>query len=371
MHNGHAEKPVDPSHRVEDAIWQMRVGRPVVLGDGRAAVVVSGLELAEARTPHRPWRVALPTRLLEDGPAVKVEGGVIEAELPPATTPAALLAWIEEQAGAQRLDRLFEMAPARPAARAAVELCKLAGLLPVALIEPVPADAEAAERAVEPSLVLAHRRSLARSMRRVAEAPVPLADAEDARIIAYRSALGGAEQLAIVIGDADAGGVPGRSAPLCRLHSACYTGDLLGSLRCDCGDQLKGAIRRIAAEGGGVVLYLAQEGRGIGLVNKLRAYRLQDAGLDTVEANEHLGFASDERDWLMAAAILEDLGLERIRLLTNNPNKVEMLKAHGIDVVERVAHEFPPTRHNRRYLATKAAKSGHLLSGLGALVRDG
>jgi GTP cyclohydrolase II len=147
---------------------------------------------------------------------------------------------------------------------------------------------------------------------------------------------------------------------LARSHSECFTGDLLGSLRCDCGDQLRGAIAAIAAAGGGVLVYLAQEGRGIGLVNKLRAYRLQDAGLDTVDANLQLGFDADERVYQPAAEILRQLGFDAVRLLTNNPEKVKALAAAGITVAERVPHAFPANDHNRAYLDTKAVKSGHL-----------
>jgi GTP cyclohydrolase II len=148
---------------------------------------------------------------------------------------------------------------------------------------------------------------------------------------------------------------------LVRLHSECFTGDLLGSLKCDCGDQLRGAIATIAAAGGGALLYLAQEGRGIGLINKLRAYRLQDQGFDTVEANERLGFEPDERLYGVAAKMLQLLGFKSIRLLTNNPLKVEALEAAGITVTERVPHAFPANPHNRGYLRTKAEKSGHQL----------
>jgi len=145
-----------------------------------------------------------------------------------------------------------------------------------------------------------------------------------------------------------------------RLHSECFTGDLLGSLRCDCGDQLRGAIQVIAQDGAGVLLYLAQEGRGIGLVNKLRAYTLQDQGLDTLEANVQLGFDADERVYLPAAYMLADLGLRRIRLLTNNPAKVKALTQAAIEVVERVPHSFPTNKHNEMYLRTKKTKGGHL-----------
>jgi GTP cyclohydrolase II len=147
---------------------------------------------------------------------------------------------------------------------------------------------------------------------------------------------------------------------LTRLHSECFTGDLLGSLRCDCGAQLRGAVEAISKAGGGVLLYLAQEGRGIGLINKLRAYRLQDQGFDTMEANERLGFESDERLYGIAARMLTLLGFRSVRLLTNNPDKVEALRAAGIEVTERVPHAFPANDHNRAYLNTKAEKAGHL-----------
>jgi len=146
---------------------------------------------------------------------------------------------------------------------------------------------------------------------------------------------------------------------LVRLHSECFTGDLLGSLRCDCGDQLRGAIEAIAKADAGILLYLSQEGRGIGLVNKLRAYRLQDGGADTAEANEQLGFDADERIYLPAAGMLRHLGVRRVRLLTNNPQKVAALARCGITVEERVPHAFPSNGHNAFYLATKAARFGH------------
>lgn len=148
---------------------------------------------------------------------------------------------------------------------------------------------------------------------------------------------------------------------LARLHSACFTGDLLGSLKCDCGPQLRAALAQMGAEGAGVLLYLNQEGRGIGLANKMRAYSLQDQGFDTVEANHRLGFEDDERDFRLGAAILKKLGFSSVRLLTNNPAKVRMMEAMGIDVTERVPLKVGHTRHNAGYLATKARKSGHLL----------
>jgi GTP cyclohydrolase II len=250
---------------------------------------------------------------------------------------------------------------AKGGALAAVTLAKLASLLPAAMVVRV-GEAEAAllarrsDIAVIDAAEVLRRHAAAAGLTRVAEARVPLADAEDARLIAFRPGDGGVEHLAIVIG------APDPSSPvLVRLHSECFTGDLLASLRCDCGDQLRGAIAAIARDGGGVLLYLAQEGRGIGLVNKLRAYQLQDAGFDTLDANEQLGFDADERVYLPAAEMLRQLGFGTIRVLTNNPEKVAALERYGIRVVERVRHVFPSNGHNARYLRTKATRSGHLL----------
>ncbi len=246
---------------------------------------------------------------------------------------------------------------------AAVDLARLARLLPAAITAAVAdANRSAADWAAEHDLLLVRARDVAdyrvhvvRTLRRVADARVPLSGAENTRIFAFRPADGGPEHLAIVIGDPD----PAQPV-LARLHSECFTGDLLGSLRCDCGDQLRGAIAEIARLGSGVLLYLAQEGRGIGLVNKLRAYRIQDQGFDTVDANEILGFEADERVYLPAAEMLRQLGYDSVRLMTNNPEKLRQLARCGIAVVERVAHIFPANGHNEAYLRTKAERSGHM-----------
>ncbi|GAA4008400.1 GTP cyclohydrolase II [Sphingomonas swuensis] len=182
--------------------------------------------------------------------------------------------------------------------------------------------------------------------------PVEGLDAE-VQIIAVRAEEDGSEHVALQVG------APGGRAPLVRLHSECLTGDVFGSLKCDCGPQLRAALRLMAEDGGGILLYLRQEGRGIGLANKIRAYGLQDRGLDTVEANRRLGFADDERDFALAAAILRSLGHREIRLLTNNPAKLAGLEAEGI-AVTRVPHHLPANPHNAHYLAVKRAKSGHL-----------
>lgn len=254
--------------------------------------------------------------------------------------------------------------PPEGCAAAAVDLTKRARLLPAALVALIdlrePEDlghwarvnglllAAAADIAAYPRLAAA-------ALEQVGEARVPLDGAENTRIAAFRPRDGGLEHLAVLIGD------PPRDAPvLTRLHSQCFTGDLIGSLRCDCGEQLRGAIAALAAAGGGVLLYLAQEGRDIGLVNKLRAYELQDRGFDTMDANEVLGFDADERVYLPAAAMLRLLGIARVRLLTNNPAKVAALAHCGIEVTERVPHVFPANPHNADYLRAKAARGGHL-----------
>jgi len=239
-------------------------------------------------------------------------------------------------------------------AAAAIALAKLARLLPAVITAPT---SKSAGGAVSAAAVLAYPAMASRNLVQVAQALVPLEDAPDARVLAFRAPETAVEHLAIVIGQPET-----REAPLVRIHSECFTGDLLGSLRCDCGPQLRAAIRRIAADGGGVLLYLSQEGRGIGLVNKLRAYALQDRGLDTYDANGELGWGADERDYLAAATMLELLRIPKLRLLTNNPDKLAALTACGVDVIGRESHVIPPNGVNDRYLATKVSRFGHLFS---------
>ncbi len=246
----------------------------------------------------------------------------------------------------------------------AIELLKLACLLPAAVVAAVPDErleylSAWAENQALLTVELDHVRNYqeieARTLERVGEARVPLDVSEEVEIVAFRPSDGGREHLALVIGRPDTG-----EPVLVRLHSECFTGDLLGSLRCDCGDQLRGAISEIDRQGGGIVLYLAQEGRGIGLVNKLRAYNLQDKGFDTIDANQQLGFDADERLYRPAAEMLRQLGIFRVRLMTNNPDKVSALGDWGIAVEERVPHSFPSNVHNEFYLATKKERAGHM-----------
>ena len=232
-------------------------------------------------------------------------------------------------------------------ARWALTLATLAGMLP-AFFMIAGGDAEAR---VTPEDIAAHEE--AGRLVIAARARLPVAQAEAAELVAFRSPEMAGEHVALIIG------MPDGTPPLVRLHSECLTGDVLGSLKCDCGPQLDAAIARIAAEGWGILLYLRQEGRGIGLINKLRAYQLQDQGFDTVDANTRLGFAVDSRNFRVAARMLALLGQEKVRLLTNNPDKVATLSAAGIAVAERVPHRLPSNPHNERYLATKRDRTGH------------
>ncbi|HME23266.1 MAG TPA: GTP cyclohydrolase II [Acetobacteraceae bacterium] len=246
-------------------------------------------------------------------------------------------------------------------ASAALILAKLGRLLPAVLAAPVRPDvAIDAERfglfSVPATDLMAYPVAAAAGLRQIASARVPLENAPDSRVVAFRTEGSAIEHLAIVVGHPETA-----EAPLVRIHSECFTGDLLGSLRCDCGAQLRGAIARMADEGAGVLLYLAQEGRNIGLVNKLRAYTLQDRGLDTLDANRALGWGADERNFLIAATMLQAIGVNRIRLLTNNPEKLAALAACGVEVIGREAHAFAPNGVNDHYLATKAERFGHLL----------
>ena len=267
--------------------------------------------------------------------------------------------WLDREAARALADpaRDFERGPIGPlqaipvdnprCARAALALARLAGLLPALWL--VEGDTNVA---VEPASI--EQAATAPVATIVARANLPLDGLPPSQMVAFRDPASGEDHVALVVGAF--GGRP----PLIRLHSECLTGDVFGSLKCDCGPQLREALRILGEAGGGLLFYLRQEGRGIGLANKLRAYALQDRGLDTVDANRRLGFADDERNYGMAAAMLRALGIDTVRLLTNNPNKVAGLQREGISVVERVAHHMPANPHNADYIETKKKRSGHL-----------
>ena len=354
---------------VHRAAAEVRRGIPVVLEGAEPLVVLA----AEAAGPRGLAELAAlaagpPVLLLAPVRAAAVLHRPVEQG-----APAVALRLAAELLAAEPLRALAdptmeqllldepEQAPVPALAPAALLLAKLARLLPAVLAAPAVPDATAEAgrlglSSVGADEVLAYPVAAAAGLRQVAAARVPLEGAAESRVVAFRTEGSAIEHLAIVVGRPEKA-----DAPLVRVHSECFTGDLLGSLRCDCGPQLRGAIARMAAEGAGVLLYLAQEGRNIGLVNKLRAYTLQDRGLDTLDANRALGWGADERNFLIAATMLEALGVTRIRLLTNNPDKIAALTACGIDVVGREAHAFAPNGVNDQYLATKAERFGHLL----------
>ena len=356
---------------VHRAIADLRRGTPVLLLGASPAIVLPaetagarGLAELAALAAGPPCLLLAPVRAAALLRRPIAPAGPIVAFRTAGLLEPAILRGMADPTAAQLLLDPPELAAVPPLAPAALALVKLARLLPASLA--APGGRNVAERAaalgllaVDADDVLAYPDALAGSLRVVAEASVPLAATADARVIAFRGTDAGIEHLAIVVGD-PAHTPPGRPAPLVRLHSECFTGDLLGSLRCDCGPQLHTALDRIAAEGSGVLLYLAQEGRGIGLANKLRAYALQDRGLDTVDANRALGWQADERNFLVAATMLDQLGLNRVRLLTNNPDKLAALAACGIEIESREELIIPPNGVNDHYLATKARRFGHL-----------
>jgi GTP cyclohydrolase II len=302
----------------------------VLLSSGRAATLKLANQ-ADATTPGKPVVVAAVPWL--DLPAARALADPALDLAHPMKGPFQSLACRHETAAA-----------------AALDLARHAGFLPAFFMreglvegaEPVTADAISAWDAPE-------RLAL------VTRARLPIAAHDGAEIVAFRTPESASEHVAILIGQ------PNGEPPLVRLHSECLTGDVFASLKCDCGPQLSAALDKIAQSGWGILLYLRQEGRGIGLINKLRAYALQDQGFDTVDANTRLGFPVDARDFGTAARMLKLLGQDRVRLLTNNPAKVAGLERAGIAVVDRVTHSLPANPHNQLYLDTKRDRTGHKL----------
>jgi GTP cyclohydrolase II len=355
---------------VSRGLAEFRAARPVVVtgaGEMLLCFPVDGLDndrLAAFRALSSP---VLPRLVLT---ARRARALGLEANAPITLALAAevdartILALVADPSAGQAL----HPEPAGPVATAAVELVKLARLLPAVLV----ADAAAAIAdastpriiTVEAAAVACARADAARSLAIAGEAQVPLHTGVRTRFVVFRDALGD-DPVAVVVG------APDLSTPVpVRIHSACLTGDVFGSRRCDCGDQLRLSLSRLEEAGGGIILYLPQEGRGVGLVNKMRAYTLQDAGLDTVDANTTLGFDDDERDYGVAARMLQMLGCTRVVLLTNNPTKLDGLTKADIEVAGRIAIETPVNADNRRYLAAKAARAGHQLGHVIAALVD-
>jgi GTP cyclohydrolase II len=342
---------------VERALAEFKAGRPVVIrsaGDSVTALPVDGItdeKLAAFRqvsAPELPHLVVTRRRaralgLKASGAAALAIGEVLDS--------AAVFALAADNNPRRRLHTLR----LNPGTDAAIELAKLAHLLPALLIASNPNNGNLPLVSVEAAAVSQFRRAAMESLAIAAEATVPLNAGISARFVVFRDATGGSP-VAVIVGKPDV------DRPVAvRLHSACLTGDVFGSRRCDCGDQLRLALSQLQQYGGGIILYLEQEGRGLGLANKMRTYQLQDAGLDTVDANTVLGFDDDERDYGLAVRMLQALGCTRVRLLTNNPAKLEGLARAGIDISGRLPLQGPVNADNRRYLTAKATRAGHQL----------
>ena len=348
----------------------LRMGVPVVLSDGGDGVAILA---AETATPGRLGDMqalgavlAITARRAETLKARAYDGDLARI-LVPKEADARWLKGMADPAGDLATPMKGPLMSAREGSahlhRLALMMVKDAHLLPAVLVAPLAGSSQTPQSfaAMHGLTVLEATLAgpvLAASTRPlpVVAARLPVAEAGAGRLHVFRAEDGGEEHYAFEVGAAS------RDAPvLARLHSACFTGDVLGSLKCDCGPQLHAALRQMGTEGAGVLLYLNQEGRGIGLANKMRAYSLQDQGFDTVEANHRLGFEDDERDFALGAHILAKMGFSAVRLMTNNPKKIAMMEKAGIAVTERVPLIVGEGDLNRAYLATKAAKSGHLL----------
>ena len=345
----------------------LRMGVPVVL-DGASPVVMFSVEtltpqrLTQIKTLGTEAVLVITAQRANTLKAPAYDGDIARIALPK-TVDTAWITAIANPADDLRAPMKGPLQCQRngdaTAHRVAIKLIKSARLLPAALVVPVRGATEFATTNALTLLDLAatqtHLAALS-PLHPVIHAALPTTVSDVGRLHVFRPEDGGEEHYAIEIGK------PRRDKPvLARLHSACFTGDLLGSLKCDCGPQLRAALAQMAAEGAGVLIYLNQEGRGIGLANKMRAYSLQDQGFDTVEANHRLGFEDDERDFRIGSEILKSMGFDQVRLLTNNPKKLEMMTACGLTVSERVPLKVGENPHNQAYLATKAQKSGHLL----------
>ncbi|WP_068301826.1 GTP cyclohydrolase II [Pararhodobacter sp. CCB-MM2] len=348
-----------PLERLNRARADLRVGLPVVISDGTETALVAAAETLDAPRLAALRALGQPVVALTSHRAATLKARSYDGDLARILVPGDVgVSWIE--ALADPADDLThpmkgplqsQREGGSDLHRAAIRLVKSAQLLPAAVVV-TGVSAPEGLTLLSPQETATPETAIAP----VVAARLPMQLAGMGRLHVFRPEDGGIEHYAVEVGK------PMRDAPvLARLHSACFTGDVLGSLKCDCGPQLHAALSAMNEAGSGVLLYLNQEGRGIGLANKMRAYSLQDQGFDTVEANHRLGFEDDERDFRLGARLLQRLGFSQVRLLTNNPRKVAMLENSGIAVTERVPLKVGLTPENAAYLATKAAKSGHLL----------
>jgi GTP cyclohydrolase II len=357
---------------VERGLAEFRSGRPVVMrATGEVAIVlpVDGMSAEQLASfallcaPAKPYLLVTARRARALGLEAAGPVGLALSELDSAAD-------IYSFAADTKVARGLDTVAAGKTADAAIELAKLAQRLPALLVadgrSPAVASCDPPLVTVAASAVARFRASAIQSLSIAAEANVPVNGGTPTRFVIFRDAVGGAST-AVIVGKPDLA----KSVPL-RLHSACLTGDVFGSRRCDCGDQLRLALAQLEQQGGGIILYLEQEGRGLGLANKMRTYQLQDEGLDTVDANTLLGFDDDERDYGVAARMLQILGCTRVSLMTNNPAKLHGLAEAGIEVSGRLPLHGPINSDNRRYLTAKATRAGHKLDHLlGALADAG
>lgn len=353
---------------------ELRAGRPVMIvsADGGPeepllALPAEGLQAATLEAFREfvaPSRLRLILSASRAGAIGQNVQGPLRLELPAAIDVGAILGLV----GAPAVMSELRGTPACVLEKAGVRLMKLAQSLPALLVADVPPDRQPAMSRltvqVEAGAVDGFLEESTCSLSIVSEALVPLESGSRARFVVFRDGLG-ETSTAVVVGKPD----PSRPV-LVRIHSACLTGDVFGSRRCDCGDQLRLALTRLSEIGGGIVLYLSQEGRGLGLANKMRAYALQDTGLDTIDANTMLGFDDDERDYGIAARMLQLLGCKQVLLLTNNPAKLDGLARAGIDLAGRVPLEAAINADNRRYMVAKAERAGHQFEALAAQGED-
>ena len=349
------------------AVDELRRGRAVQVTDGARGLVVAAIETVQASlfarlvaaSGGRAVMLVTAERAHAAGLSRQIERRRrrdVSGRRPTSTACARSPAWSASRPSTARRSTSTPRRAARRSPAAAFQLAKAGRLVPALIGFDTDGDDAPGVLTIALRDVVHHAPRFGHhALQLLSRARVPLADALECEIAVFRDEHSLAEHVAVVIGEPDAA-----SAVPVRLHSACLTGDLLGSLRCDCGEQLRTAVARIGALGGGVLLYLDQEGRGIGLPNKLRAYVLQDGGLDTVDADRHLGFLADERSYDVAAALLIELGYRRIRLLTNNPQKITALRDHGIEVVGRLPLVTTSNTHNERYLRAKHERAGHL-----------